>query len=415
MDYYPRIIELKMDKWMPRKQFLILKGPRQAGKTSLLHHLKEEYGGYYVTLEDEDQLDTFENSPKEFAERFISKNKRNYLFLDEAQYSKKAGKNLKLIYDLFSDRLKIVATGSGSFDIKVQIGKNLVGRATYFELFPLRFEELLSWKAKELHPFFVRWRRNVLNFILGGGDFNEKIVFKRELESLLSKYIVYGGFPEVAKQNDYDVKKELLRNLALTYLEKDVFFFLNVRELEKFRRLLHYLSLALGSMFEFSSVTKEMRMDYRTVEEYVSILINTYIVDMLAPFYKNRASELRKAKKVYFVDTGLRNSILNNFLPLQDRTDAGILLENFILNELKFYGFDVKYWRTTSKAEVDFVIQLSDELIPVEVKGSAKPSRGFYSFLDSYRPKRALVFGNTEPDVEIAGSTKVLYLPYFTI
>ncbi|MEM3713432.1 MAG: ATP-binding protein [Nitrososphaeria archaeon] len=414
MEYYPRKIEEKLDQWIDRREVLIIRGPRQSGKTTLLLHLKEKYGGSYVTFEDEDMLSTFEEAPKEFIERFL-KSGKEILFLDEAQYCGKVGKNLKLLFDLFSDKVKFIITGSGSFDIKVEVGKYLVGRAIYFELFPLTFEEFLLWKAKDLHKIFLEFKNQVKLFILNGKKIEVSPVFQREFSSLLEEYIIFGGFPAIVKEKDEKIKAELLKNLMRTYVEKDVFFFLNVREIEKFRKLLNYLSLTTGSLLELSSLMKEIGIDYKTLESYLSILLNTYIISFVSPFYRNLVTELRKAKKVYFIDTGLRNSLINNFLPLASRTDKGILFENFIFNELRGLGFDVKYWRTSGKSEMDFIIELQNQLIPVEVKSFGKIKRGFLSFINTYRPKSAIVFTENEFMIKRINDTNVAFLPHFLI
>ncbi|MEM3832379.1 MAG: ATP-binding protein [Thermoprotei archaeon] len=414
MEYYPRKLEEELDKWIERKEVLIIKGPRQSGKTTLLLHLREKYGGVYVTFEDEDMLRSFEEAPKEFVLRFLQEGKE-ILFLDEAQYSRKVGKNIKLLFDLFSEKLKFVVTGSGSFDIKVEVGKYLVGRAIYFELLPLSFEEFLLWKAKDLHKIFLEFKNQVKLFILNGKKIEVSPVFQREFSSLLEEYIIFGGFPAIVKEKDEKIKAELLKNLMRTYVEKDVFFFLNVREIEKFRKLLNYLSLTTGSLLELSSLMKEIGIDYKTLESYLSILLNTYIISFVSPFYRNLVTELRKAKKVYFIDTGLRNSLINNFLPLASRTDKGILFENFIFNELRGLGFDVKYWRTSGKAEMDFIIELQNQLIPVEVKSFGKIKRGFLSFINTYRPKSAIVFTENEFMIKRINDTNVAFLPHFLI
>lgn len=412
MEYYPRKIEKNLERWLKRKETILIKGPRQSGKTTLLLHLKEKLGGSYVTLEDENMLKTFESNPKEFAKRFmVTKN----LFIDEAQYSKKAGKLIKLIFDLFSDKLKLFVTGSGSFDIKVEIGKHLVGRAVYFELLPLDFEEFLLWKAKDLHKLFLDYRKSIKNFVLNGKEINAKPAFEQEFNFLLEEYIIFGGFPAIVKENDKETKKELLRNLTRTYFEKDVFFFLNIRHIEKFRNLLNYLSFNTGSLLEVSSLMRELSMDYKTAENYLSILSNTYIISLLSPFYKNLATELKKSKKIYFNDVGLRNSIINNFLPLESRTDKGILFENFVFNELKNLEGKINYWRTTGKAEVDFILSLGQELIPVEVKSQGRPKKGFLSFLKTYKPKKALVFTEKEFEIKKIEQTKVAFVPHFFI
>ncbi|MGC8812736.1 MAG: ATP-binding protein [Candidatus Aenigmatarchaeota archaeon] len=400
MEYYPRKIEQQLEKWIEKKEVILVRGPRQSGKTTLLLHLKDKHNGKYVTLEDEEILKTFENAPKEFASRFIEK-ERNFLFIDEVQYCKKAGKIIKLLYDLFSEKLKLVVTGSGSFDIKVEVGKYLVGRAIYFELLPLDFEEFLIWKAGDLHKIFVSYKKAVKNFVINGKPIKLKPAFEAEFTSLLEEYLIFGGFPAIVKEKDNEMKKELLKNLTRTYLEKDIFFFLNIAHLEKFRSLLAFLSFNLGSLIEVSSIMRELRMDYKTVENYLSILNATGIINLVSPFYKSLSTELKKAKKVYFVDTGLRNSILNNFLSLENRTDKGILLENFVFNELKanFEG-KLNYWRTTGKAEVDFILSLNNNIIPIEVKSGGKLRKGFLSFLKNYKPKRALVLTEKELKTE---------------
>jgi len=413
MEYYPRKIEEKMDKWLRRKEVIVVKGPRQSGKTTLLLHLQERLGGKYVTLEDEEILRAFEKAPREFASRFLGE---KILFVDEAQYCKDAGRRVKLIHDLFSNRLKIFLTGSGSFDIKVEVGKHLVGRGIYFELLPLDFEEFLIWKAKDLHNVFLEYKRALTSFTLTGKEVKAKVAFENEFKTLLEEYLIFGGFPAIVKENDQEIKKELLRNLVRTYLEKDIFFFLNVRHIEKFRNLLQYLSLNIGSMLEVSSVMSELKMDFRTVESYLAILENTYLISLVKPFHKNLTTELKKTRKIYFNDLGLRNAAINNFVQTGSRTDRGSLIENFILNELKAsFEKEIRYWRTTGKMEVDFIIRTNGEAIPIEVKTRRKLGGGFQGFLEAYRPKKALVFTEDEFGLEKIKGTNVLHVPHFFI
>jgi len=413
MDYGPRKIDDLLDRWIMKKEVILIKGPRQSGKTTCLLHLKEKYGGEYVTLEDTDILKTFEEAPKQFGARYA--NKRTILYVDEVQYSKDAGRNLKLIYDLYGGSIKLVVTGSGSFDVKVKVGGYLVGRAIYFELLPLSFEEFLIWKARDLHRLFVEWRNGVVEFIKTGKENIGQPAFEKEIRSLLNEYLVFGGFPAIVKESDYETKQTLLKNLVRTYLEKDVFFFFSVREMEKFRSLLSYLSICIGSLLDLSSVMRDLRMDFRTLENYLSVLSNTYVIALIAPFHTNRLNELRKTRKLYFIDTGLRNAILQNHLPLEKRTDGGLLLENYVLNELRSMGFEPRYWRTTGKAEVDFVIEVNGRPIPIEVKTRGKEERAFPTFTKTYSPRVGLVFTDGQFGVKTLGKTKVLYLPHFFI
>jgi predicted AAA+ superfamily ATPase len=120
--------------------------------------------------------------------------------------------------------------------------------------------------------------------------------------------------------------------------------------MEKFRSLLSYLSISIGSLLDLSSVMRELGMDFRTLKNYLSVLANAYVIALIPPFHTNRLNELRKTREFYFIDTGLRNAILQNYLPIEKRTDVGMLLENYILNELRSIWFEPKYWRTTGKA-----------------------------------------------------------------
>jgi len=409
MEYYPRIIEEKIRPWLKRRQAVLIRGPRQAGKTTLFLHMKEKLNGKYVTLEKEENLKTFEENPELFVERFKTK----YLFIDEAQYSKKAGKAIKLIHDTFPD-IKLFVTGSGSFDIKVLISRYLVGRAISFELLPLNFEEFLMWKAKDLARLHRDWKSEVINFLNGKKAEPEK-AFDKEFKQMLNEFLIFGGFPEIVKEKDEKIKKELLTEICRTYLEKDVFFFLNIRHLEKFKNVMRHLAFSLGNMLEISSLMSDLKMDYKSIDNYLNILVNTYILRLISPFHKNLITEIKKSRKIYFVDIGLRNAVLNNFSPIDVRIDKGKILENFILNEILSQGFEVRYWRTTAKAEVDFVLLKDDEVIPVEVKTLGKIKRSFLSFLNAYRPKRAVVFSEKDFGIKKVGKTEVLFVPHWMI
>jgi predicted AAA+ superfamily ATPase len=412
MEYYPRKIEKDLEPWMKRGEIIIIKGARQTGKTTLLLHLREVFGGEYITLEDEEMKRALEREPKEFIKRFLNK---KFIFIDEAQYSKEIGKTLKVLFDLYGDKIKFVVTGSGSFDIKVEIGKYLVGRAVYFELFPLDFEEFILWKKKDLHSIFLDYKKQLLDFIFENKIPEIEPIFEKEFLNSLEEYILFGGFPAIVKEENPEMKKKLLKDLVRTYLEKDVFFFFGIRHLEKFRNFLNYLAINSGSILNFSNIASDLKIDYKTCQDYLNILSNTYLVSLLNPFYRNLSTELKKSKKVYFLDPGLRNSIMENFLPLEKRSDKGFLFELFVFNELKKIFEKIRYWRTAGKAEVDFVVEFRNEILPIEVKTEPKLKKGFLSFLKSYRPKKAIVFSQKEFGVKEIGETKTIFVPLFFI
>ena len=407
MEYYPRKVEQEMEKWLKRKEIIIIKGPRQAGKTTLLLHLKEKLGGRYITLDDPDMLREFEEHPQHFAKRF-----RGNLFLDEVQYANDAGKRIKLIHDIFPD-IRIFASGSGSFDIRVEVLKHLVGRAISFELYPLTFEEFVLWKAEDLHGIHQEFRKAFIDF-LDGKKSEIKAAFGSEFAHLLEEYLLYGGFPAVVKERETEIKVRLLKELRQAYLEKDVFFFFDIRHLEKFRDVMRFLSFNAGNLLEPATLAGSMSMDIRTLRHYLAVLENTYIVKLVRPFFRNISTEIRKRRKICFFDTGLRNSLLSNFTPLSSRTDKGKLLENHIFIQLRGLG-KIRYWRTKGKAEVDFILIRNDELIPVEVKSFGNIKRGFISFLKEYKPRRAVVFSEDKCERKMIEKTDVLFIPHWFV
>ncbi len=412
MEYYPRKIEKVLEPWMKRREIIVIKGARQTGKTTLLLHLSKVWKGNYVTLEDEEIKNALERDPKIFVKRF---GKNKFLFIDEAQYLKNIGKILKLLFDLYGKKLKLVVAGSGSFDIKVQVGKYLVGRAIFFELFPLDFEEFLLWKEKNLYEVFLEYKKQIFDFIFKGKKIKVKPIFEKEFQQNLKEYLLYGGFPGIVKEKNKEIKKELLKNLMRTYLEKDVFFFLGIRHLEKFQNLLRHLAFNSGNILSISGISSDLKMDFRTAEDYLNILEQTYIISSLSPFYKNLTTELKKSKKVYLLDEGLRNSIMGNFLELEKRADQGQILENYIFGELKKNFEKINYWRTTGGAEIDFILKVKKEILPIEVKSDGRLTKGFLSFLKNYHPKRAIVFTKKDFALKKINKTKIIFIPHFFI
>jgi len=412
MDYLPRKIEKKLERWINREEIILIKGPRQSGKTTFLKHLEERYGGEYISLEIEEYAEAIKKDPISFAKRFLNK---KFLYIDEAQYVKDIGKYLKIIQDNFKGKLKLIVTGSGSFEVKENLGKYLVGRAVYFELLPLTFEEFLLWKRENLYSLYKEYNSLFWKFLKDEEVLLRSPIFEKEFIELLEEFIIFGGFPAIVKEKDIQIKVELLKNLIQTYLEKDVFFFLNVRQLHKFKNFLKSLALNIGDIIEISSFSREFKMDFRTVEEYLNILIYTYIIELLLPFHKSLITELKKSKKLYFIDTGLRNALINNFVSFSERSDRGFLLENFVLSELRKNELETKYWRTAGKAEIDFIVFLENKTIPLEVKITPKIEKSLYSFIRTYKPERAVIMNLNFSDVFIKkiNSTELAFIPCF--
>lgn len=420
MEYFERNLLNEIKKWMDRREIIAIKGPRQSGKTTLLEMLRDwlikekgvlEENIVMVTFEDIETLEAFEKNPKEFVRRFKGEG-RTFFMIDEAQYSKNLGKNLKLLYDTVKD-VKFIITGSSSLEILSQTARFLVGRLFSFELYPFNFYEFLNAKDKKLAKIYLEKQKKVKNnFIIKGKgiDFGEDVLLD-ELLTYLNEYLVFGGYPEVVKAKTPEEKKIVLKNIINTYIEKDVVGYLHITDVIKFKNLLTALAFGIGGLISYEKLASLCNSYFKEIKKLLDILEQTYVVRVLRPFHRNLITELRKNPKVYFFDLGIRNYLINNFNSLERREDAGKLVENFVLNEIS-PDFDVHFWRTTAKAEVDFIL---NKQVPIEVKftemKTPKIMRSFRSFLATYRPERGIVCTKNLWHKTRVMNTNLLFVP----
>jgi predicted AAA+ superfamily ATPase len=408
MKYLERKLLEEVKKWMDRREIIAIKGPRQSGKTTLLEMLKdwlEERGTkegniIFLTFEDREILDKFSLNAKELIGSYIdSEDERYFVLIDEVHYCRDAGQKLKLLYDTFKN-VKFVITGSSSLEITSETAKYLVGRLFSFELLPFGFHEFLRAKDDRLARIFLKRQRQIEDFIIKGKNFGvpSKDIFVRDLMEFLEEFLTFGGYPEVIKAAREEEKRIVLKNIFNTYLERDIVSFLQISDTMKFRKLIQLLSAQTAKLISYERLTTSTDSYFKEMTKLLDILQQTYTIRMLRPFHRNMVTELRKNPKVYFVDCGLRNNAIGVFNPIEIREDRGELAENFVLNELRFMmneDFNINFWRTTAKAEVDFVLSARKEVIPVEVKfeklKKEKIGRSLFSFINNYSPKRALV------------------------
>ncbi len=410
--------------WIDRREILAVKGPRQSGKTTLLKKLAEwlrdekgvdEAHVVYVTLEDREQLDDMSQNSKDFVRRRLVDGGRHYLLLDEAQYLPEPGKSLKLVYDLF-DNVKMVVTGSSSLELKRQTGKFLVGRMLEFELLPLSFFEFLRYKDRGLSRMYAEWNGRVVSLLTEGTRLDVKEaedVFTRDLLVHLNEYSKFGGYPAVVLAREEEEKKKLLKGLISTYMDRDIVSFLQITDTIKFRNLMTALAATAGSMVKVDQLANEVGSYFKELTWLLDVLEQTYVIRRVRPFHRNLVTELKKAPKAYFVDAGLRNSLVDNFADLGRRADGGAMVEGFVANQLSSH-VRTGYWRTTAKTEVDFVAH-GRTVIPVEVKFQRfkrpEVSRSLGGFLRSYHPDRCLVVTRDFWGRRKVGETEVAYVP----
>ncbi len=392
MKILPRNLLDKIDVLFPRKEAIAILGPRRAGKTTLLKHLQEKKGGVYVSFTDPALANTFVKNPVEFIKHLNS----DVVYLDEIQYlGSESGRLIKHVYDSLEGEVKLVISGSGAFHIKTGLSASMVGRVFYLELFPLSFDEFLQWTDALAYKFYTRHKLHVKS---------PHITQPNELlENRLHEFLMYGGYPEAVLSPSH-LKKEYLKNILRTSVEEDIIKYFSLKEGKKLWKILAQLAALTGNLLKVSELG-----NYHTVTQYLSILQHSYLIQLIRPFHKNMNTELRKPEKPYFIDNGLRNVFLGESM----LRFSGASLENFIFTQLLKKGETVKYWRTKSKAEVDFIIEKDGMPIPIEVKsGRGKMTRSLLSFIQKYEPEFSFVVGRSPWEKQV-GNTHVFCIPAY--
>ncbi len=395
MRYIRRELEDEIEKWLNSREIIAIRGPRQSGKTTLLKRIEEklrengvdEENIHYISFEDDLTRIKFEENTKEFIEFYLGSQDKHYLLLDEIQYVNDIGRKLKYLFD-FYENIKIIVTGSSSFDL-INLGSYLVGRVLFFELYPFSFLEFLRSKDKKYEEI----HRNIKTSLDDNGKI-EATIFLDELNSFLHEYLTYGSYPRVVLERDFDKKKTLIRNLFITYVEKDIVAMHGIRYREKVVKLLKTIAVTSGDTINYETLTMNSGLKYHDVREILPLLEDSFVISIVKPFHKNLINELRKNPKIYFVDYGIKNYLLEDF----DNPGFDRLYENFVYNELTRQGYTVRYWRTTAKTEVDFIVETRDKLIPIEVKTKPRITRSFRSFINHYHPSKAYILNLEDID-----------------
>ena len=415
--FFNRDIESRIMQFADRDEIVVIRGPRQAGKTTLMKLIAEKMQGkkVFVDLDILSNRNSIAEAPIDYVKRLGGTgNGRLLLFLDEVQRLDNAGEILKIIYDEFKGEVKIFASGSSSLEIRQKVLGFLVGRAVVFTLYTFSFGEFLNAKDPGLYNVFKEKNASVLEYIEKGAEPMPKAL-SEDLLRMWKDYVVYGGYPEVVKAEKAALKESLLSNLADLYIEKDIISYFKIENTREFESFLKALSFNDAQMLLLSNAANDSNISFYKAKLYLDIIENTYIAMRIYPYYKNVSTSIRKTPKIYFLDLGLRNAVLKNMLPYDKRDDTGKLAENFVFRELVGLGKEPKYWRTKSGAEIDFVIEEHDGLVPIEVKlgGSRALGKSFYSFIETYKPKRALVVTLDEFSKTKINGTTVYSVPIF--
>jgi len=425
----------KIKPFLKRKEFIAIIGPRQSGKTTFLGILKrylylcKELGMnknliQTVTFEDRRLLAQFEADPVSFVRSYIPENvsANFYLMLDEFQYATDGGQKLKLIYDTVKG-IKILITGSSSLDIKARAGKFMVGRILNFYLYPFNFREFLRANEPRLERIYSQSSEQIIAWLLQKRAFKIKRgidIFSNEMIRQYENFSVWGGYPAVVLTKNNNERNKILADIYNNYILKDIKTLLELATERNLFLLSQYLATQIGNIMVYQNLSEVAGLDYRQLKKHLHILEETFICQEVRPFFKNRQKELSKNPKIFYIDLGFRNSLMENMNGLDKRADRGAIIENVVFtrfNELCKGVNKINFWRTKAGAEVDFVVHTEDDIIPIEIKYSnfktEKISRGLASFIDSFKPEYAAVLTKNYWGMAKKNKTKVLFIPVY--
>jgi uncharacterized protein len=343
---------------------IILYGPRQAGKTTLLKQIFKEISEdiLWWNGDEPDIRSDLTNSTSVWLKKQIGK--RKFLIIDEAQRIENIGLVIKLIVDQIPG-VKVIASGSSSFDLSNKINEPLTGRKWEFMLYPLSVDEMI------------------------------KHTDEREEKRLLSNRLLFGFYPDIV--NHPGEERILLNELAGSYLYKDILTWENIQKPAKLEKLLQALAHQIGSQVSINELSQITGLDNHTVERYISLLEKAYIIFQLRPLSRNLRNEIKKSRKIYFYDNGIRNAVINQFSPVEMRPDKGQLWENFLMCERKKMNDNSQkhhnryFWRNHAQQEIDYVEERDGVVDAYEFKWNPK-SRVFFSksFINAYKPENTL-------------------------
>lgn len=356
--YIDRTIKNAVKNKLFKGKIIIIYGARQVGKTTLVKEILGEINekSAYFNCDEIDVRTSLTDKTSTELKSFLGKSR--LVVLDEAQRVKNIGLILKLLIDRFPD-FQIIATGSSSFDLSNEISEPLTGRKFEFQLFPFSLEEV------------------------------GKTIPRLEIGRILLQRLIYGMYPEVYISGGRE-GLDILRDIAGSYLYKDILSYQTIKNPEILEKLLRALALQLGNEVSYNELSNIIGVDKKTVAGYLRILEQAFIIFRLGPLSRNLRIELKKLRKVYFYDVGIRNAIINNFNPLELRQDVGALWENFMITERlkRNNNHDVVcntyFWRTHQQQEIDYIEERQGTLSGFEFKWRDRKYRAPRKFLEAY-------------------------------
>ena len=359
--YIQRYIEQRLIESLTKSNEIhIIYGARQVGKTTLINKVLDKINRKTLRI-NADEL-VYNNLFSRRDLRLMKELVEGYevLFIDEAQNIQDIGINIKILHDS-TPQLKIVLSGSSSFDLANKISESLTGRTKTYILYPIAISELIN-------------------------SYN-----KFEIRQSLSDYLTIGTYPKLFNLETRKEKISHLLELSSSYLYRDILQLANIKHSNRIYDLLKLLSFQIGNLVSINELARNLKLSNETVENYIDLLEKSFVIFRLSGFSRNLRKEIKKQDKIYFYDLGIRNAIINNFSNLEFRVDRGQLWENFLITErmkLNSYREEHKnlyFWRTYTGAEIDFIEEYDSELHAYEFKWSTKIPKPPKTWLETYK------------------------------
>jgi len=374
---YQRYLSDRIKSKIDSGKAIVVIGPRQVGKTTLIESILEKKD--YLLLDGDDpKTRTILAEPNTEEIRAII-GKHSYVFIDEAQRIEGIGLTMKIITDRFK-KVQLFVSGSSSFELSNKINEPLTGRKWEYQLFPI------SWEEFENHHGYLYAEQNLEN------------------------RLQYGLYPDVLNHTGDEIS--VLRNLVNSYLYKDILSFANIRKPEVLEKLVQALALQVGNEVNYTELSQVVNIDKNTVNKYIDILQKGYIIFKLNSFSRNLRNEIKTNKKIYFYDNGIRNMVIGNFNPLDLRTDKGALWENFLISErIKQIEYKQRlahtyFWRTKQQQEVDFVEENGGKVFGFEFKWNKKQRQKLpKTFTETYKAHSQVIDKNNFRDFVIINNS----------
>ena len=359
---YPRDLLLKIKPYLGEDTIIVIHGARQLGKTHLLYLIAKELEQkkqpfLYIDLEDPLLLETLNKGADSLIEYSKGEghpeNQKLYILIDEIQYLENPSSLLKMIAD-HHKWIHLVVSGSSTFAIKSKFTDSLAGRTVDFVVYPLSFREFLTFRKIDIQ---VQQATSPIHI--------------KMLTDAYREYVRYGGYPKIVLTDSIEKKEVFLKQIIDTYIRKDIRDLGRIQDIEKFNKLLIVLAAQSGTLLNSSRLSKELRLSIQTVEKYLLLLQETYIIRLVSPYSKSPHVEVVKAPKIFFYDSGIATLLwMKNFPHIV----VGSAFETSIFSELvKEYGVEnVLYWRTKAKQEIDFILTsqkgATQHVLPIEAK-----------------------------------------------